>query len=119
MLSTVVTSKRTAKISIDTCSDTRYGNLMLRTFRHRGLKRLFENAGPSGVRADQVRRIRDVLFNLDQAHHPSDLNLPGYRLHALRGELKGHWSVTISGNWRIIFRFEDGDALDVDLVDYH
>ncbi|HXJ92988.1 MAG TPA: type II toxin-antitoxin system RelE/ParE family toxin [Terriglobia bacterium] len=92
---------------------------MLRTFRHKGLKRLYESDDPSGVRADQVRRIRDVLVHLDQAQHPSDLNLPGYRLHALRAELKGCWSVTISGNWRVLFRFEDGDALDVDLVDYH
>jgi proteic killer suppression protein len=92
---------------------------MLRTFRHRGLKRLFESDNPKGVRPDQVRRIRDVLAHLDEARYPSDLDLRGYRLHPLRGDLKGQWSVTISGNWRIIFRFEDGDAYDVDLVDYH
>ena len=92
---------------------------MTKTFRHQGLKRLFETDNPSGVRADQVRRIKDVLGHLDLARHPTDLDLPGYRLHPLRGELKGHWSVTISGNWRIIFRFEDGDAFEVDLVDYH
>lgn len=103
----------------DTCADTQYGILMLKTFRHKGLKRLFESDNPSGVRADQVRRIKDVLANLDQARRPSDLDLPGYRLHTLRGEWKGYWSVTISGNWRILFRFEDGDTCDVDLVDYH
>jgi proteic killer suppression protein len=92
---------------------------MLKTFRHKGLRRLFEGDHLSGVRADQVRRIGDVLAHLDMARHPRDLDLPGYRLHPLRGELKGHWSVTISGNWRIVFRFEDGDAFDVDLVDYH
>lgn len=92
---------------------------MIRTFRHKGLKRLFESDNPSGVRADQVKRLRDVLAHLDLARHPSDLDLPGYRLHSLRGELKGNRSVTISGNWRIIFRFEEGDAFDVDLVDYH
>jgi len=92
---------------------------MLKTFRHKGLKRLFEGDDPSGVRADQVRRIKDVLAHLDQARHPSALDLSGYRLHPLRGELKGHWSVTISGNWRIVFLFVDGDAFDVDLVDYH
>ncbi len=92
---------------------------MIRTFRHKGLKRLFESDNPSGVRADQVKRLRDVLAHLDLARHPSDLDLPGYRLHPLRGELKGNRSVTISGNWRIIFRFEEGDAFDVDLVDYH
>ena len=93
--------------------------MMLKTFRHKGLKRLFEKDDPSGVRADQVRRIRDVLANLDQARQPTDLALPGYKLHALRGELKGHSAVTISGNWRIVFRFDDGDTFEVDLVDYH
>jgi proteic killer suppression protein len=92
---------------------------MLRTFRHKGLKRLFEKDNPSGVRADQAARIRDVLAHLDRAEAPADLDLPGYRLHALKGDLKGYWSVTISGNWRIIFRFAAGDAFDVDLVDYH
>jgi toxin HigB-1 len=92
---------------------------MLRTFRHKGLKRLFEKDNPSGVRTDQVSRIRDVLAHLDRAQWPADLDLPGYRLHALKGDLKGYWSVTISGNWRIIFRFEDGSAFDVDLMDYH
>jgi proteic killer suppression protein len=92
---------------------------MVRTFRHKGLKRLFESDDSGRVRADQVRRIRDVLAHLDEARHPSDLALPGYRLHPLRGERKGHWSVTISGDWRISFRFEDGEAFDVDLTDYH
>jgi proteic killer suppression protein len=64
-------------------------------------------------------RIRDVLAHLDRAQLPADLDLPGYRLHALKGRLKGYWSVTVSGNWRIVFRFEDGSAFDVDLVDYH
>ena len=92
---------------------------MVRTFRHKGLKRLFEKDNPSGVRADQAARIRDVLAHLDRAVVPTDLSLPGYRLHALKGELKGYWSVTISGNWRIVFRFENRNAFDVDLVDYH
>jgi proteic killer suppression protein len=92
---------------------------VIRTFRHRGLRRLFEDDDPSKVRADQLRRIADILAHLDLALKPSDFDLPGYRLHPLRGDRKGHWSVTISGNWRIVFRFEDGDAFDVDLVDYH
>jgi len=66
-----------------------------------------------------VGRVSDVLAHLDMAKHPSDVDLPGYRLHPLKGNLKGMWSVTISGNWRVTFRFEDGDAFDVDLVDYH
>lgn len=91
---------------------------MIRTFRHRGLKLLYQG-DPSKVRADQVRRIADVLAHLDRARHPSDLNLPGYGLHPLKGDLKGMWSVVISGNWRIVFRIADGDAYDIDLVDYH
>ena len=86
---------------------------MIRTFRHRGLKRLFEQGDSSKVQADQVDRIGDVLAHLDGALRPS------YRLHPLKGDLKGVWSVMISGNWRMVFRFEAGDAFDVDLVDYH
>ena len=92
---------------------------MIRSFKHRGLKRLFEQGDASKIRADQVARVTDVLGRLDTAVAPDDLNVPGYRLHALKGQLKGHWSVTVSGNWRIIFRMERGDVLDVDLVDYH
>jgi len=91
---------------------------VIRTFRHRSLKRLYQG-DPSKVRADQARRIGDVLGHLDRAQHASDLAFPGYRLHSLKGGLKGVWSVTISGSWRIIFRFVDGDAFDVDLVDHH
>ena len=80
--------------------------------------RLYEG-DPSKVRADQAGRITDVLGHLDRAQRTPDLDLPGYRLHALKGELKGMWSITISGNWRIVFRFADGDAFDVDLTDYH
>ena len=92
---------------------------MIKTFRHRGLRRLFQDADASKVRADQARRIADVLAHLETAMLPMDVDLPGYRLHPLKGNLKGYWSVSISGNWRIVFRFEDGDAFDVDLVDYH
>jgi proteic killer suppression protein len=92
---------------------------MIRTFRHRGLKRLFHDGNPSGVRAEQRARVSDVMANLDTALRPSDVDLPGYRLHALKGERKGFWSITINGNWRITLRFLDGDCFDVDLVDYH
>lgn len=68
---------------------------------------------------DLLRRVEDVLAHLDSAARTSDLDLPGYRLHALKGGLKGFWSVSISSNWRVIFRMEDGDAFDVDLLDYH
>lgn len=80
---------------------------------------MFEDGDPSKIRADQLGRITDVLAHLDRALRPSDLDLPGYRLHPLKGSLKGMWSVTVSSNWRIVFRFGDGDEFDVDLVDYH
>jgi proteic killer suppression protein len=104
---------------IAACTGTGYIILMVGTFRHKGLKRLFEKDQLSGVRADQAARIRDVLAHLDRAQLPADLDLPGYRLHTLKGSLKGYWSITASGNWRIVFRFEDGNAFNVDLVDYH
>jgi proteic killer suppression protein len=71
------------------------------------------------VRADQVERIKTVLARLDRASKPEHMNLPGWRLHPLKGELAGFWSVTVTANWRIIWRFETGDATDVDYVDYH
>lgn len=92
---------------------------MIATLRHRGLKRLYLRGDASGVSAQHLSRVEDVLAHLDIAGTPTDLDLPGYRLHPLRGELKGFWSVTVSGNWRIIFRMEDGNVFDVNLVDYH
>lgn len=92
---------------------------VLGSFRHKGLQRLYEYGDGRKLRADQLGRIRDVLLHLDEARSPSDLDLPGYRLHPLKGKRKGTWGVTISGNWRIVFRFAHGNAFDVDLVDYH
>ena len=92
---------------------------MIRRFRHRGLKRLYEDDDPRGLRADQVRRIKRVLTYLDKATEPQDMNLPGWRLHPLKGDLAGFWSVTVTANWRITWRFESGDVTDVDYVDYH
>ena len=92
---------------------------MIRSFRHRGLKRMYERDDPSRVGTDIADRAGLVLADLDSASKPSDLDLPGYRLHPLKGNLKGFWSISVSGNWRVIFRFDNGDAYDVDLVDYH
>ena len=92
---------------------------MIESFRHRGLKRLYEQGDGSKVRAGQLDRISDVLLHLDKAQEPGDLDLPGYRLHPLKGDLKSYWSVMISRNWRITFRFEDGDAYEAGLADYH
>ncbi len=92
---------------------------MIRSLRHRGLRRLYERGDSSKLRADQADRLRIALADLDDANKAQDLDLPGYRLHPLKGDLKGFWSIWISASWRIIFRFEGGDAFDVDLVDYH
>ena len=92
---------------------------MIRSFHHRGLRRLYERGDPSGVGANQLDRITLALADLDTTSKPSDVDLPGYRLHPLRGDLKGLWSISISGNWRITCRFENGNVYDVDLVDYH
>jgi proteic killer suppression protein len=92
---------------------------MVRSFKHRGLKRLYERGDRSGIRPDLLETVEDFLARLDEADTPQALNLPGYRLHPLKGELKGFWSVTMRANWRIIFRFQGADAFDVELIDYH
>jgi proteic killer suppression protein len=92
---------------------------MIKTFKHRGLKRLFERDDQSGIRPDLVENVEDILGRLNQATTARALNLPGYRLHPLKGELRGFWSVTVRANWRIIFRIEGEDAYDVQLIDYH
>ena len=93
---------------------------MIKSFKNKKLKRFYEQADASALPAAQLEKISDVLAVLDTAEDPAEVGLfPGWRLHSLKGDLKGFWSVTITGNWRVIFRFEDGDAFDVDLVDYH
>jgi proteic killer suppression protein len=92
---------------------------MIIGFRHRGLQRLFEKGERRRIPPEYIDKVEDILARLDAATAPQDLNLPGYRLHQLSGDLTGFWSIAVSGNWRIIFRFDDGDVTNVDLVDYH
>jgi toxin HigB-1 len=92
---------------------------MIRRFKHRGLKRLYERDDRSGIRPDLVDTVERILTVLDSATAPQALDIPGYRLHPLKGDLKGFWSVTVRANWRIIFRFQGEDAYDVELTDYH
>jgi len=92
---------------------------MIKSFKHRGLKRFYERGDRSGIRADLVDTVQEILTVLDEAATPQALNLPGYRLHPLKGDLQGFWSVTVRANWRIIFRFQGADAFDVELIDYH
>ena len=92
---------------------------MIRSFRHRGLKRLYEDDDPRGVMTEHVTKLRDILASLDAAQTVAHMNLPGYRFHALKGDLKGFYAVTVKANWRVIFRFASRGAEDVDYVDYH
>ena len=92
---------------------------MIRTVRHRGLRRLIDNNDRSGLSAQHLHRIMDIVAHLNIATRPNDLDMPGFRLHGLKGTYKGFWSVRVSGNLRLIFRMEDGNVYDVDLVDYH
>lgn len=92
---------------------------MIRSIRHRGLKRLHEEDDPRGVLREHTAKLRDILARLDAAATVSDMNLPGFRLHALKGSFKGFWAVTVRANWRVIFRLVEGEALDVDYIDYH
>jgi proteic killer suppression protein len=92
---------------------------VITSFKHRGLKRLYERGDRSGIRPDLLDMVEDILARLDEADAPQALNLPCYRLHPLKGDFKGFWSITVRANWRIIFRFQDADAFDVELIDYH
>jgi proteic killer suppression protein len=92
---------------------------MIRSFKHRGLKRLYERDDRSGIRPDHLETVERILTVLDAASTPQALDIPRYRLHPLKGDLKGMWSVTVRANWRIVFRFEENDAYDVELIDYH
>jgi len=92
---------------------------MIRSFKHRGLKRLYERDDRGGIRPDLRDTVQEILTLLDDAMTVQELNLPGYRLHPLKGGLKDFWSVTVRANWRIVFRFEGADAFDVELIDYH
>ena len=92
---------------------------MIRSFAHRGLKRLYERDEKGQVPPDQLAAIQDILLFLDVAEQPRDLDRPGWKLHPLKGSYKGFWSVKVSRNWRIIFRIKDADVFDVNLIDYH
>lgn len=92
---------------------------MIMSFRHKGLKRFFEHGEKQGLRPDVVARLEEVLTLLDAATGPGEMDLPGYRLHPLKGDRDGFWSVRVTANWRVVFRFVREDAVEVDFVDYH
>ena len=92
---------------------------MIRSFAHKGLRKFYETGSNAGIRPEHKKRLQLVLGVLNAAVKIQDVALPGLGLHRLTGKLSGFWSVSVSGNWRVIFRFEDGEALDVDYIDYH
>ena len=92
---------------------------MISSFRHRGLQKFFLSGSKAGIRPEHADRLRLVLGWLNTAVRPQDLDLPGLRLHQLKGAMKGRWSVTVSGNWRVTFAFEGKDAILIDYEDYH
>ena len=92
---------------------------MIAGFRHKGLKLLYEKGDRRRVRPEYADKIERILARLDEAAGAANMDIPGFRLHPLKGDLASYWSVSVSGDWRIIFRFEGGHACDVDLIDYH
>lgn len=91
----------------------------IKTFAHKGLERFFATGTTAGIQPMHAKRLRLLLALLDQARSVEDMDAPGLRLHPLKDDLKGHWSVTVQANWRVTFRFADGDAHVVDYQDYH
>ena len=92
---------------------------MIRQFKHKGLKKLFESSSLSGVKPQHATRLRQILALLNTAETLEDMNLPGMNLHELKGNRKGNWSVMVSGNWRVTFTLQEGDAYNVNYEDYH
>jgi proteic killer suppression protein len=92
---------------------------VIENFKHKGLKRLFEKGETKGVHAEHVEKVENILAVLNRVAGPGDMDLPGFKLHPLKGDRKGFYGVTVRANWRVIFRFEEGNACDVELIDYH
>ena len=92
---------------------------MIRTFRHKGLAKFFLTGSRAGIQATHAERLRLILAALSAASSGADMGLPGLRLHPMKGGRSGTWSVSVSGSWRITFRFDGKDAVDVDYEDYH
>lgn len=92
---------------------------MIESFRHKGIRSFFKDGSKAGIQPKHAEKLRNQLFALDNAKRAEDMNAPGWRLHRLRGDLAGHWSVDVSGNWRLTFAFEGDDAILVDYQDYH
>ena len=93
--------------------------MVIKSFRHKGVERFFLKGTKSGIQAAHAAKLARQLQRLDAAQRPQDMNVPGWKLHPLKGDQKGHWSVWVSGNWKLTFAFEGEDAVLVDYQDYH
>lgn len=92
---------------------------MIKSFQHKGLKVFYETGSTRGIRADHAKRLKRILAVLEQAQSPDDANMPGFRLHLLKGDLAEYWAITVSGNWRVTFRFTGQDVELLNYLDYH
>ncbi len=92
---------------------------MIKSFKHKGLERFYHRGSTAGIQSAHAKKLRLILSNLDQAETPDDMDLPGLRLHELKGDRKNIWSVSVNGNWRVTFRFDGRDAEIVNYEDYH
>ena len=92
---------------------------MIKSFIHKGLEEFFETGNKKGIRPEHADKLLRILDRLDAATKPQDLGLPGYNLHELKGKDKEIWAVKVNGNWRVTFKFENGDAIIVNYLDYH
>lgn len=92
---------------------------MIKTFRHRGLKELYEHGQSAKLPPGHIPKLRRILTALDRCGSPDGMDIPGFRLHLLKGRMKGQFAVSVSANWRVTFRFEAGHAVDVNYMDYH
>ena len=93
--------------------------LMIKSFKHKGLKLFFENGDVKGINPDHAKKLRIILNSIDFAEAITDLNFPQYRLHKLKGDFKNHWSIHVNGNYKITFKFEEKNAYILDYQDYH
>lgn len=92
---------------------------MIKSFRHKGIKAFFETGSKAGIQSAHAAKLRLQLAALDQATRAEDMSAPSWRLHSLQGELRGHWSIWVSGNWRLTFKLEGVDVVLIDYLDYH
>lgn len=106
-------------VGVDACIVLLYSIRMIKSFRHKGLRKFFETGSTAGIQAKHAPKLQVQLTALDSAKRPEDMSAPSWKLHSLKGDLAGHWAITVNGNWRLTFAFEGEDAILVDYQDYH